>query len=520
MKTRFLVLLVLLAALVGVMPSLAQTPDAETLVITSLSDLQSFDPHIGYDTVTWFTYPLVYRGLVGLDSSGEPSPELAESWTISEDGMTYTFVLRDGIMFSNGRAITAEDIKYSFTRLQSPDTASPTAYMFDMVEGTAEYIAGDATEISGITVVDEKTVEFKLARPEWTLMKRFALPPGMIVAREQVEGAENFAREPLGAGPFVLDSWESGVRLSFSANPNYWRESPAYSKVVIDLAIDPTVGALRIESGEADLMVDPISNSDYPRVATDPALAENLVLSVGFPNTQYIIPNVRQGPFSDLRVREALNIAIDRERLVTIYNNRAIPAAGPVPNNVDGDNADLSVPFDPERAKTLLAEAGFADGFSVSVLLTTDPVDSAVMQAVAEDWAAVGVTLELRPVEFAQWLDVAYSSPEEVDLFYIGWFMDYLDPSNVFEPLLTCAGSFNPGAYCNADIDAAFAATKELPPGDARWQAFSDLEALAVADVANMYLVHVQQYFYHSARLDNVTAHPASQIDLDAITFK
>jgi ABC-type transport system substrate-binding protein len=509
----------MLAALTAA-PALAQNEN--TLVITSLSDLQTLDPHIGYDTVTWPVLPLVYRGLVGLDASNEPEPELAEAWTISEDGLVYTFTLREGVQFSNGRALTAEDVKYSFTRLLDPDTASPTAYMFDMIAGAQEFIAGEAEEISGIRVVDERTVEFTFTRPEWTLMSRFALPPGLIVAREQVEGAENFAREPLGAGPFVLDSWESGIRLTFSRNPNYWKEGfPLVDGVIIDVGVEPSVGVLRIESGEADTSLDFVPNSEYPRIVTDPALAEQLISSTAFPNTQYMIPNVRSEPFNNPDVRAALSMAIDRDRLVQIYNNRAITAAGPVPAGVPGDNAELTPPaYDPEAARALLAEAGYPDGFSTQIYATTDPVDISIMQAVIEDWSQIGVNAELVALEFAQWLDIAYNRPEEMPVAYIGWFMDYIDPSNVYEPLVQCGGSFNPGGYCNEEMDATFAEAKLLPPGDDRWNAFAALEAMIAEENPNLYLLHVQNYYYRSARVQNLTPDPATLLDFESVSLQ
>jgi ABC-type transport system substrate-binding protein len=518
MRKLLFVLAVMLALTTA--PVLAQNDNI--LVITSLSDLQTLDPHIGYDTVTWPVLPLVYRGLVGLDANNEPEPELAESWEISEDGTVYTFTLREGAQFSNGRAITAEDIKYSFTRLLDPDTASPTAYMFDMIEGAQELIAGETEELSGVQAIDERTVEFTFIRPEWTLMSRFALPPGLIVAREQVEGAENFAREPLGAGPFVLDSWESGVRLTFSRNPNYWKEGfPVVDGVVIDVGVEPSVGILRIENGEADVSLDFVPNSEYPRIATDPALSERLISSTAFPNTQYIIPNVRTEPLSDPAVRMALSMAIDRDRLIQLYNNRAIAAAGPVPAGVPGDNPDLTPPaYDPEAARAMLAEAGYADGFSTQIYSTTDPVDIVIMQAVIEYWAAVGVTAELVTLEFAQWLDIAYNRPEEMPIAYIGWFMDYVDPSNIYEPLVQCGGSFNPGAYCNEELDAAFAEAKLLPPGEDRWNAFAALEAQIAEENPNIYLLHVQNYYYRSERVQNLATDSATLLDIESVSLQ
>jgi ABC-type transport system substrate-binding protein len=506
-----------LALLIGMIaaPAIAQNDD--TLVITTLSDISTLDPAIGYDTSSWPTIALFYRGLVQLSDPNTPEPALAESWEISEDGLVYTFTLREGIMFSNGRAITPEDVKYTFERLHDPDTASPTAYFFGMIEGVDAYVAGDADEISGIEILDDRTIQFTLTRPEWTLMQRFALAPGMIVAREGVEAAENFGREPLGAGPYVLESWESGVRMTLRANENYWKEGlPVTPNIRIDIGVEPAVGVLRMDNGEADLFLDFVPNSEYPRIASDPVLAERLLEVTAFPNVQYIIPNTRTEPFDDVNVRTALSMAIDRENLVRIYNNRAVPANGPVPPTVLGNNADLApMTYDPEAAAALLAEAGYADGITTEIYATTDPTDVAIMQAVVQDWSAIGVNAELRSVDFAQWLDIAFNTPEEMPLAYIGWFLDYQDPGNVYEPLIACDGSFNVGAFCDASLDEDFLAAKLLPPGDERWSAFAALEGRIAEELPNINLVHVRNFYYTSERVENIGLNAGFLLDLE-----
>ncbi|PJF26933.1 MAG: hypothetical protein CUN53_05950 [Phototrophicales bacterium] len=520
MKRFRWVFLYVFAVLLLVQPLAAQP--ARTLVITTLSDISTLDPHVGYDTLSWPTSSLFYVGLIGLDENQQPVPKLAESFEVSEDGLTYSFTLREGIRFSNGREITPEDVKFSFERLLNPATASPTAYFFDMIEGADAVIAGEATELSGITI-EGRTITFKMTRPEWTLTQRFALPPGFIIAREGVEAAgADFGRQPLGAGPFTLESWQSGVQLVAVANPNYYREGlPRVDRIQIDIGVDPSVGVLRIENGEADASLDFVPNSEYPRIVTDPALADNLLEITAFPNVQYLIPNTREGsPFADVRVRQALSQAIDRDRLVIIYNNRAVPATGLIPPTVLGNNPDLTPIYDPEGARALLAEAGFPDGFSTTIVPTTDPTDVAVAQAIADDWAAVGVTADIQPLEFAQWIDVAINRPEEMPVGFIGWFLDYQDPSNVYEPLVACTGSFNPGGFCDPDMDEFFFEAKVIPPGDERWATFAQLEAMTFEKMPNIPLVHVRNFYYTSNRVTNLLPDPALLLNFEQVSVE
>src|SRR5690349_21020523 len=164
----FGVMAMLVAALAISVPVAAQDT-SKTLIVTSLSDVNSLDPALGYDTVSWPTESLVYRGLVTWDDEGkEIVPALAEKVDASSDGLKYTFTIRKGVKFSNGREITADDVKYTFERLLNPKTASPGTFIFDLIAGAKDFMDGKATEVSGIKVVDPATVEFTLSRTEWT----------------------------------------------------------------------------------------------------------------------------------------------------------------------------------------------------------------------------------------------------------------------------------------------------------------------------------------------------------------
>jgi ABC-type transport system substrate-binding protein len=484
------------------------------LHIVSNADIRTSDPHIAYETETWPTASLFYVGLVNVDNAGNPTPGLAESWTVSDDGLVYTFTLREGLKFSNGRDLTTEDVKYSFERLLDPNVPAPTAYYFDFLEGTEAYRNGASDEVSGIRIVDARTIEFTFTRSEATLMKRFALPPGYIIAREGVEAAENFGFEPLGAGPFVLDSWEPGVRITGSRNPNYYEEGkPFVDGFEMTLGIQPSVGILRMEAGEADVSVDWVPADDYPRLAADPALAERLIPLAGFPNVDYVIFNHRlvDEPFTDVRVRQALSMAIDRERLVQLTNGRSVPANGPFHPSVAGNNADLPpLAYDPDGARALLAEAGYPDGFTTEFLSNTDPQALAFSQAIIADWAIVGVQANLTSIDNAQFLNLLINMPEP-DSFHVAfteWYLDYLDPSNAYEPLIECGGSYNWGAYCNEEVDAFFEDANILPPGDERSAAFAELEAMLSEEPPSIWLQHRQNFYFRSERV-SISSNPA-----------
>jgi peptide/nickel transport system substrate-binding protein len=498
-----ILLMVVLSLLLSLATVHAQGDNILHIVLNP--DMRTSDPHIAYETETWPTASLFYVGLVKLDDSSSPIPALAESWTISDDGLVYTFTLRDGIKFSNGRDITADDVKYSFERLLNPATAAPTAFMFTDIAGTPEFEDGSATEVSGIKVLDPKTVQFTLSTPVWSIMQRFALPPAFIVAKEGVQAAgDQFGFQPLGAGPFMLDSWESGVKITGVRNPYYYEEGkPYFDGFELDLGVEPSVGVLRIENGEADVSLDFVPNADYTRLKDDSTLSKQLLPTAGFPNTDYMILNNNKAPFDKLEVRQAISKAIDRERMSQILNNRAVPLGGFLPPGIPGDNPNvLPDTYDPEAAKALLAQAGLPDGFHTTLLTNTDPISVDESQAVINDLAQIGIQVDLTTIDNAQFLDLLVSKPDDLEMVMTSWFMDYVDPSDNWEPLLKCGGSYNWAKYCNEGLDAEFAKANLLPQGDSRWAAFADFEAKVAEQVPNVFLVHRVDYYFTSARLD------------------
>jgi ABC-type transport system substrate-binding protein len=304
-------------------------------------------------------------------------------------------------------------------------------------------------------------------------------------------------------------------------NPNYFAEGqPFFDRFVMELGIEPSVGILRMEAGDADISLDPVPQADYPRLIADAALQARMVRWAGFPNTDYMIINNNKEPFSDVRVRKAISMAIDRERMSQILNGRAVPLGGFLPPNVPGDNPDvLPDAYDPDGAKALLAEAGYADGFATTMLSNTDPIYLAEAQAVIADLSAIGITVELTSIDNAQFLDILISKPDTLDLVMTAWFMDYQDPSNNWEPLLMCDGSYNWAKFCSPELDAQFAEANLLAFGEERWSAFRDFEAAVNEVLPNVPLVHRIDYYFTSERL-NIEADPGVLLKFAESTLK
>jgi ABC-type transport system substrate-binding protein len=263
-----------------------------------------------------------------------------------------------------------------------------------------------------------------------------------------------------------------------------------------------------------------VSNADYPRLLGDAKLSKRLLQLQASPNIDYVVLPVNRAPFDKLDVRKALSMAIDRQRLTQITNGRSVPIGGLFPPGIPGSNPEVKAPaFDPDGAKKLLASAGYPNGFSDKILSNNDPTDVSLSQAVISDLAAIGVKLEYTQMDEAAFLEYLNKKPDDLPMVTTEWYMDYVDPSDNWEPLLKCGGSYNWAKYCNKDLEAIFEKANLTPLGDARWKAFSDFEAKVAEQVPNLFLEHRNNYYFLSERL-NIQSDPGYLLKFADATVK
>jgi oligopeptide transport system substrate-binding protein len=262
--TVALVLMIAASAPLGSMPK-----HGGAAVITFNNDLTTLDPQIGYDWQNWSV--IKYK-----PGTTELEPHLAESYTVSEDGRTYTFRLRDGVKFHNGRALTPLDVKYSLERAINPATHSPGGGYYSMIEGFDDLTAGRAKELSGIVMPDERTVVFTLTRPDATFLHLLALNFAHVVPKEEIEkdGAD-FGRKPVGTGAFRFVEWVPGQRIVLERNTDYFRKDiPYLDNLIFEFGQDPTIAVLRLGRGEVDVAGDGIPPAQFTAIMADPANQE------------------------------------------------------------------------------------------------------------------------------------------------------------------------------------------------------------------------------------------------------
>ncbi|MDW9370961.1 ABC transporter substrate-binding protein [Sinorhizobium meliloti] len=450
------------AALMG-NPALADDiKQGGEMTVTYKDDVSTLDPAIGYDWQNWSMIKSLFDGLMDyVPGTTELRPDLAESYEISEDGKTFTFKLRKGVKFHNGRELTAQDVKYSIERVVNPATQSPGAGFFATIKGVEEASAGKGGELSGITVQDPHTIRFELTRPDATFLHVMALNFAHVVPKEEVEkhGAD-FGKNPVGSGAFKLAEWTLGQRLVFERFTDYWNEGlPKLDRITFEVGQEPVVALLRLQNGEIDVPGDGIPPAKFVEVTNDPNF-KDLIIRGGQLHTGYVTMNVKMAPFDKVEVRKAVNMAINKDRILRIINGRAVAANQPLPPSMPGYAKDYAgYAYDPEGAKKLLEQAGLGDGFSTELyVMNTDP-QPRIAQAIQQDLKAIGITASIKSLAQANVI-AAGGEENQAPMIWSGgmaWIADFPDPSNFYGPILGCGGAvpggWNWSWYCNEELD-------------------------------------------------------------------
>ncbi len=432
-------------------------------VVTYQSDVATLDPAIGYDWQNWSMIKSLFDGLMDYKpGTTELTPDLAESYTISDDGKVYTFILHKGVKFHNGREMIASDVKYSLERAVNPKTQSPGAGFFSSIVGYDEMAAGKTTTLAGIETPDDSTVKITLSAPNATFLHVMAINFSSVVPREEVEkwGAD-FGKHPVGTGAFELGEWTLGQQIVFKKNANYYHKGiPYLDSITFQIGQDPSVALMRLERGEVNIAGDGVPPARFLQFRNEPKY-KGLMVTGDQLQTGYLTMKTTLKPFDNLKVRQAVNMAINKDRIVRIINGRAAPANQPLPPSMPGYDVNYKgLAYDVDKAKALLGEAGFPEGFSTELyVMNTDP-QPRIAQSIQQDLAKIGITATIKSLAQANVIAAA-GSADQAPLVWSGgmaWIADFPDPSNFWGPILGCAGATDGGwnwaRYCNKALDA------------------------------------------------------------------
>ncbi|MBE2224507.1 MAG: peptide ABC transporter substrate-binding protein, partial [Anaerolineae bacterium] len=434
----------------------------------------------------------IFSGLVSLDTNLQVQPELAAGWEVSEDGLTYTFYLRKDAVFHNGRSLTTADVIYSWERAADPATGSDTAqtYLGD-IEGVQAKLDGAADSISGLRAIDDHTLEVRLTAPVVYFLQKLAYPVAYVVDQENV-AQPDWEHHANGSGPFKLDRWQDDEIIALSRFDEYYLEPARVSSVVYDLG--PGLAMAMYEQGEIDLIGAGGSTLEKARDPNNP-FNQELRTTVAM-CTSVIGLNNKLAPFDDARVRQAFNYALDKELLIeTFSDGNALVAQGSLPPGMPGYGMSGvgGYPYNPERARQLLVEAGYTDmstfptlTYSISGYGDVDAYTTAVITLWQEN---LGVTIEPVVIDPYTYYDELYSG-NSGHFYSSGWCADYPDPQNFLDILYHSQSRQNIGGFSDPAIDAMLEAARIEPDPTTRLQLYADAERAIVEAAPVVFTSH------------------------------
>jgi len=496
-------------------PAFAQTPPG-VLIVGQIAEPKALDPAAVTAVNDFRILMNVYDGMVRYrDGTLEVEPALASDWEISEDGTEYTFTLREGVQFHDGSDFNAEAVKFNFERMLNEDHPYhdtgpfPLAFFFSAIET--------------VDAVDDLTVKFTLNAPYAPFLSNLAYPTGLIVSPAAVarHGAE-FGRNPSGTGAFTFAEWRSNEAVVVEANPDYWDGVPELEAVVFRPITDANTRTAEMLAGGIDLMVE------VPPVALSEFQGDSYTVhEQAGPHVWFLILNAKEGPFADKRVRQAANYAVNKTALVEeVLEGTAEVAAGPTPPAFAwAYNEELEpYPYDPDRARELIAEAG-AEGAELTFFVTEggsgmlDPV--AMGTAIQADLEAVGFDVSIETYEWNTFLGEVNPGLEgKADMAEMAWMTN--DPDTL--PFLALrteawpdAGGFNSGYYSNPEVDALLEAARVATDQEERARLYKQMQTIVQEDAPWVFVANWKQNAVTNDAVENFSLQPSFFLLLDDV---
>ena len=467
----FFLSILLLVGMIAVGQLIAQDEPQSggTLIAGWEAEWATLDPHLGTAASSFYVISNVAESLTTFDDDIKLAPALATSWEQSDDGLTWTFHLREGVKFTNGTDFTAEDVLWSFNRILDPELGS----------GWKEKVGG---EDAVFEVVDDYTFTITTTTPNGILPSSLSAGSTSILAQESIDENGQIVI-PIGTGPFFIDEIEGTTRMLLTKNPDYWAEGLPYLDAVdIHVIPEDIPREAALLGGEIDWNMEvPSQSYDAMKENPDVVLGETPLL-----NYQYMALNFNTGPFADKRVRQAVSYAIDREQICAAAEfGLCSVIQGPT-----GPGSPWYFDYAPyeqdiDKAKELLAEAGYPDGFSIRIMPTvTYDFTMRSAQVVQQQLAAVGIDMEIVAPEWAQWLELRNKG--DWDIFVCGW-TGLTDADDYYYLQQRTDQIFNRTGYTNPEFDVLVDEARAIGDFDTRYQLYEQANQILVDDAPYVY---------------------------------
>jgi ABC-type transport system substrate-binding protein len=479
-----------------------------TLTFAAGADPDSLDPQNTQSNPGEQVNRMMYENLVRFNTKMQIEPALAESWTQSADGLTWTFKLRKGVRFHDGTPFDAKAVKYFFDRVLGDEKPFKASLYTPFVQGAQ--------------VVDDHTVRVTLKQPFAAFLFRLAHSAGGIVSpAAQQKWGKDLTLHPVGTGPFKFVEWVKSDHVALARNDAYWGGRPRLDRVVVKTVREDSARVLMLEAGDADLILN-IPPEDIPRLRADPRFA---IASIPTARALYVVINVKKKPFDDMRVRQALNYAVNRAAIVKdLFQGNAEAISGIVAPLQNGYAKLPGYAFDPTKAKALLAQAGVP---ALKVKLWSPKgryvKDFELAQAIQQDLAAVGVEAALSTMEWGAYLSATKAAADQTDreLFLLGWSPSTGEAQWGIFPLLHSSQlapkGDNRGFFASKALDDAVDKATSATSDQARLGALREAQQIIIQDAPAIFLISPNMIVGASKKVHDVVNLP---LELTYLTEK
>ncbi len=455
----------------------------------------TLDPAVMLDSDSVIYILEIFSGLVTLDQDLKVVPDIAEKWEVSDDGLIYTFFLRNDVQFHDGKNVTADDFKYSMERACNPALGSQTVatYLGDIV-GVNDKLAGRAYEISGIQVIDDYTLQVTIDEPKAYFLSKLTYSTSFVLDQENVESGDQWWRHPNGTGPFKLEEWKKSELIILERNNRYYQGVPEIHRAIFRLW--GGVPMMMYENNEIDMTY--VSALDIERVLDPVSSLNDELIILPELSLSYIGFNTTEPPFDDPKIRQAFCYAIDKDKIIKLLIKDLVKRAdGIIPPGIPDYYGKIKgIGFDPDKATELISQSKYGNADNLpSITFTTSGLGyaSPVNEALVDMWREnLGVDVGIRQIEPGLY---GYTINEEKDqLFEIGWLADYPDPQNFLEILFHSEAEANSGEYNNAEVDAKLEESRKEMNSEIRMEIYAEVEQMIVNDAACLPLYFGMNY--------------------------
>lgn len=471
-----------------------------TIVVGQSTDVAHGDPAYQIATPEIRVGRLVFDALVRRDHDMQLAPALATSWTLVDD-VTWQFELRRGVTFHDGSSFTADDVIYTFERLLDSSLLSTQGQRLTMIERFEK--------------IDESTVQFTTKEPDALFLARLLHAP--IVPQAYVEsiGDEAFNRQPVGTGPFSFVEWVRDSHVVLSRNESYWDGAPVADNIVFRTIPEASARVAALLTGEVDI-IDNVPPDLIPTIEDDPNTEVSLAHSNRF---MFVGMNTNTPPLDDVRVRQALNYAVDTASLIEyVMNGMAHPHRLPLGNNIFGFDPTIeSYDYDPELARSLLADAGYPNGIDLTFAGPRGRYmkDAELVEAIAGQLAAVGIRTTISLSEFGTyWPSVA--NGEQQHLWFLGLGSSTMDPDEVYRAWLTSAG-WGGQYFGNSEIEELIFSQSSIVDVDERVALLGDITRSIVEDAPWIFLWDQSDVYAKRADIVGWQPLPSEEFDFGEV---